>query len=218
MENRMTLEQRVKARVAERSDWAENVRKVVEACGNATPEQVKQRPVEWFNTLWRNPKFANAGQGKGVPPFDRKALPVIRDITAILADRSKTLGDRITRASSLAARRLGQGELRNPFLLRTLLILEGGRYGSIATKEQVNALLDLAGKPSRMDWKDASSIDSALRDVRDLLEEWSPKVGATTPEHRAMVPWILRDEWESVTDAGGAAPPEGSALSSLTLT
>ena len=109
-------------------------------------------------------------------------------MTALLADRRKSLGDRFCGAREECDRFFTQTQL--PVILRTLLILEGGRFGTIATKVYTNLLLKWASKPE-LNYREAASITMALENVKTLIEEWAPRAGATKLGERARIPWHL---------------------------
>ena len=111
-------------------------------------------------------------------------------MTQALCDRTKPLGERVVAARAAYEDTFSAIHVQLPILLRTLLILEGGRYGTVATKSYLNPLLKWAGKPE-IDYAKPSSITSALKSVGELIDEWATKVGANSIGERAGIAWHL---------------------------
>jgi len=168
------------------TEWGHDIEKFAPDYGKLRPKHVPKLADEKLRRLWSAQWFArvhyefprpNASQWKG-----------LRSMTALLVDRTKPLGDRFC-----AARELCRGffkPVQSPVLLRALLIVEGGLFGSIATMNHTNRLLKDVGNPE-FNYDDADSITLALKHVKELIEKWAPEVGATTLGERARIPWHL---------------------------
>jgi hypothetical protein len=179
----------LRARLAQGVPWTKDIEEFAAAFGNLNPDQVAQLPNEQLWKLWTATKFAQTGT-PGLPTPNADQWSGIRRMTQLLCNRSQPLGERFDAARAVFRETFTAEQVQLPVLLRTLLILEGGRFGSIAAKSHLNPLLQWAGKPE-MDYRNAASITSALESIGELIEEWAAKAGAKSLGERASIPWHL---------------------------
>jgi hypothetical protein len=170
----------------ESADWGQRIEQYAADYGQLKPNQVQLLPEVKLRGLWSAQGFANVRYE--FPRINANQLQGLRTMTALLADRSKSLGDRFCLAREECRKIFTRTQ--PPVILRTLLILEGGRFGTIATKVWTDLLLKQAGKPE-LDFGEADSITVALENVKALMEKWAPSVGATKLGERARIPWHL---------------------------
>jgi len=171
----------------EHTDWGQRIEQFVADYGQLKPAQVPSLPEENLRKLWWAVSFAETGSfGLSKPTGNQ--LRGLRTMTTLLADRSKSLGVRFLGARKVCDKSFAKTQL--PVILRTLLILEGGLFGTIVTKNSTNLLLKWAGKPE-LNYGEPASITLALENIRALIEEWAPRVDATKLGERARIPWHL---------------------------
>jgi hypothetical protein len=200
----MTIEsntlRRLREHLDEAADWGQRIEQFVADYGQLKPANVPSLSKEELKKLWWASPFAETGSF-GLSEPNPNQLQGLRTMTSLLADRSKSLGDRFSSAREACEKTFPKAQL--PVILRTLLILEGGLFGTIVTKNSTNRLLKWAGKPE-LDYREAASITLALENVRTLIEEWAPRVDATKIGERARIPWHL---CEMIKEEGGETPP-----------
>jgi predicted RNA-binding protein with PUA-like domain len=170
----------------ESAGWGQRIEKIVADYGQLKPNQVPSLSETKLRGLWSAQGFARAGYELSRP--DANQLQGLRTMTSLLADRRKSLGDRFCGAREECKKFFTKTQ--PAVILRTLLILEGGTFGSIATKEWTNVLLKEAGKPE-LDFGEADSITLALENLKGLIQKWAPGVGATKLGERARIPFLL---------------------------
>lgn len=119
-------------------------------------------------------------------------------MTAILADRGRPLGERLRAAYEDGRKGFGIHYVQWPSVLRTLLILEGGKYGTIASRTRANKLLEWAGKPS-MDFANAQSITDGLFALGDIINSWASKLGLEDVNDTSRIPVCLYDAIKTPT-------------------
>ena len=186
----------LKVRLEKGVPWTKNVEELVAIFGKLEPSQAAQLGNEELWKLWTATRFAETGS-PSLPTPTTEQWPGIRKMTQLLCDRSQLLGERFEAARAVCREIFSADQVQLPVLLRTLLILEGGRFGTVATKSHLNPLLKWAGKPE-IDYTKPSSITSALESVGELIDEWAVKVGANSIGERASIAWhicmILKDD------------------------
>lgn len=185
----------LKVRLIKGVTWTKNVEELAATFGKLEPTQVEQLGNEQLWKLWTATKFAETGT-PSLPNPTTEQWPGIRKMTQLLCDRTQPFGERFESALAVYREIFSADQVQLPILLRTLLILEGGRFGTVATKSHLNPLLKWAGKPE-IDYGKPSSITSALENVGELIDEWATKVGANSIGERASIAWhicmILKD-------------------------
>jgi hypothetical protein len=105
------------------SDWGQRIEQFVADYGQLKPAQVPSLPEEKLRKLWWAASFAETGSF-GLSKPNANQLRGLRNMTSLLADRSKSLGDRFCSARKACEKTFPKAQL--PVILRTLLILEGG--------------------------------------------------------------------------------------------
>jgi len=191
MNNEPEIISQLKVRLEEGVPWAKNVEELAATFGKLEPAQVEQFGNEQLWKLWTSTKFAETGT-PSLPNPTTEQWPGIRKMTQLLCDRTQPLGERFEAARAVYRETFSADQVQLPILLRTLLILEGGRFGTVATKSHLNPLLKWAGKPE-IDYNNPPSITSALESVGELIDVWATKVGANSIGERASIPWHLRE-------------------------
>jgi hypothetical protein len=198
---------KLKARLEKGVPWSKVVEEFAATFGKLEPTQVAHLANEQVWKLWNASKFAQTGT-PGLPNLKSpEQWEGVRKMTRLLCDRSQTLGERFDAARAVFQDTFTPDQLQLPVLLRTLLILEGGRFGTVATKSHLNPLLKWAGKPE-MDYAKPATITTALQNVGELIEAWAPKAGAESLGDRASIPWHLC----KIIEAGLALPAADSEL------
>lgn len=190
-------------RLDQSSEWGSRIDQFVPDYENVQPADVIKLSQDKLWKLWAANWFANTGT-PGLPTPEVKQWDGLRKMTALLADRSKPLGERFFAARDACKETYTTAETQLPVILRALLILEGGALGTVATKRYTNLLLKWAGKPE-MNYNDPASITEALVNVAALTKEWSAKAGAVTVGERARIPWHLCEILE--TEMGDETKP-----------
>lgn len=179
----------LKARLQGGAAWGKHIEEFVASYGDINPADVAGLQTEQLWKLWTASKFAETGT-PGLPTPTADQWDGVREMTRLLCDRSQASGARFAAAKLVCEKTFKEEQLQLPLILRTLLLLEGGRLGTIATKSYTNLLLKWAGKPE-LDYRDSASITNALAHVGELMEHWAAKVGATLIGDRARIPWYL---------------------------
>ena len=179
----------LKARMQEGVPWSKDVEEFAAAFGKLEPTQVSQLSNDQLWKLWNATKFAETGT-PGLPNPTTEQWEGVRQMTRLLCDRKQALGDRFDAARLVFRETFSARQVQLPVILRTLLILEGGRFGTIATKSYLNPLLLWAGKPG-LNYANPASVTSAMESVGKLVEEWATKVDAMAVGERASIPWHL---------------------------
>lgn len=191
MNNETEIISQLKVRLEKGVPWAKNVEELAATFGKLEPTQVAQLGNEQLWKLWTSTKFAETGT-PSLPNPTTEQWPNIRKMTQLLCDRTQPLGERFEAARAVYRETFSANQVQLPVLLRTLLILEGGRFGTLATKSHLNSVLKWADNPV-IDYTKPSSITSALESVGELIDEWAAKVGANSVGERASIPWHLRE-------------------------
>ena len=193
MKNEQAIQRELTHRLS--PDWTEGIEEYARVYQKLAPDQVQSLTKNELWVLWVGKGFADVQVQFPTP--NPGQLQELRNATKFLVDRSKSLGDRFCGAleSLLEAVRLKDftlHQVQRPVILRTLLILEGGTYGTVASVSKTNVLLDWADKPEpKLDLHEAASFTHALENVKTLIGEWAPRVGATKLGERAQIPWHL---------------------------
>jgi hypothetical protein len=199
MKSEPEIVSQLKLRIEKVVPWIKNVEELVATFGKLEPTQVEQLEDEQVWKLWTASKFAETGT-PSLPNPTTEQWPGIRKMTQLLCDRTQPLGERFESARAECREVFSADHVQLPVLLRTLLILEAGRFGTVATKSHLNPLLKWAGKPE-IDYSKPSSITSALESVGELIDQWAAKVGTDSVGERASIPWHLCEILESKSAA-----------------
>ena len=189
MNNEAGIVSQLKSRLEGGTAWGKHIEEFVASYGNLNPPDVAELQTEHLWKLWTASKFAETGT-PGLPTPTEEQWEGLREMTRLLCDRSKLVGERFEAAKVACEKTFNADQLQLPLILRTLLILEGGRCGTVATKSYTNLLLKWAGK-SELNYRNSASITSALTHVRELMDHWAAKAGATSSGERARIPWYL---------------------------
>lgn len=200
---------RLRSLVAERAGWREGARAFINQFGNLEPAGVEGLAREDLWKLWAGSKaFASTGVPSVPKPESEEQWRSLRELTTLLADRSRSPGQRFVDAVARSRELIGARQTQPPNVMRVLMILAGGRYGTIVSRSNINKLLDWADEP-RLDLSDPASVDAALSVMERLAAEWGERLGIADLVERAKIPWLLRDLVvsgsgdERLTDAGG---------------
>jgi predicted RNA-binding protein with PUA-like domain len=208
MKTEAELTAELKEQLATYQDWGGRIEELLREYGQTTPEDVQGMEREKLWKLWSSTDLAQTGTHTLPSPKNDEQWEGLRQMTAILADRTKPLGDRFCEAHAVSRKVMGVRETQPPIILRTLLTFEGGKYGTIATKSHTNALLGWLKKPE-MDYKNPASITEALNSMAGVIAAWGPRAGVKEVGELARIPWHLR---EAVGDeAGGSMKEEAPA-------
>lgn len=189
MNNETEIVSQLKARLQKGVPWGKVVGECAATYGHLNPADITGLENDQVWKLWTATKFAETGT-PSLPNPTAEQWAGLRQMTQLLCDRNQTLGTRFEAARAVYRDTFTADHVQLPVLLRTLLILEGGRCGTIATKSYLNPLLQWAGKPE-MDYRTPDSITSALENIRAIIEAWAEKVGAVSLGDRACIPWHL---------------------------
>lgn len=127
----------LKVRLEKGVPWTKNVEELVAIFGKLEPSQAAQLGNEELWKLWTATRFAETGS-PSLPTPTTEQWPGIRKMTQLLCDRSQLLGERFEAARAVCREIFSADQVQLPVLLRTLLILEGGRFGTVATKSHLN--------------------------------------------------------------------------------
>jgi hypothetical protein len=187
------------------TEWGNRIEQFVPDYEKLKPDDVASLAEGKLWKLWCGSWFAETGT-PGLPKPNTKQWQDLRNMTALLADRTKSLGERYCATAEACERAFTAQKTQPPVILRTLLILEGGLYGTVATRRYTNLLLKWAGKPE-LNYREPASITMALDNVRALVEEWAPKIGVTKLGERARIPWHLCEIIETEAAAEGSGSP-----------
>jgi hypothetical protein len=195
MKNETEIVSQLKSRRQRSASWSKNVEEYAATYGHLNPADIPGLTNDQLWKLWTASKFAETGT-PSLPTPTADQWEGLRKMTQLLCDRSQALGERFNAARAVYQKTFTADQVQLPVLLRTLLILEGGRYGTIGAKSHMNRLLQWAGKPE-MDYRNPGSITSALENVRAIIEAWAVKVGTDSLGERAYISWhlceIIRD-------------------------
>jgi hypothetical protein len=185
-----------------RADWGEIIEDYVDEFGGINPAKARGLSDEQLKKLWWAPRFAETGAPGLSKPQDGK-WQYVQAMTGFLADRSISVGERICGA------RIKFGpffkNLPANVILRSLLILEAGKFGTVTTKDWINRLLSEIGEQD-LEFDDPASITLALCNLKALISKVAPELGATTIGFRARIPWHLCQIIESHSGVGEANP------------
>jgi predicted RNA-binding protein with PUA-like domain len=192
MKNEAQLIQVVKEYLKNATDWRDRIEKFAPNFEKLQFGDVATLPEEKLWKLWSGSWFANTGTFDVPKPTTPQKWGHLRAVTALLADRTKSLGERFVTTRAKGKELFGAAKFPMPAILRTLLILEGGKYGTIATKIYTDKLLAWANEPP-VDLSDPESITQALESIPVIIQEWAPKVNAVSLGERAQIPWILAE-------------------------
>ncbi len=187
--NEAEIVSQLKARLQKCVPWGRAVLDCAATYGHLKPGDIAGLGNDQLWKLWTATKFAETGT-PSLPNPTAEQWPGLRQMTQLLCDRNQTCGIRFEAARAVYRETFKADQVQLPVLLRTLLILEGGRCGTIATKSHLNPLLQWASKPG-MDYRTPDSITSALENIRAIIEEWADKVGDVSLGDRACIPWHL---------------------------
>lgn len=193
MEDEETLTAQVKARLAD-VQWNVGLAEFTEAYGSLSPGDIEKLPQDRLFKLWSNEakRFASTGVPPVREPDSPAAWNCLRQMTMTLADPSRPPGERFVAAREESRKAFTTHQASAPNVMRSLLILANGRYGTIVTANNINVVLEWAGKP-RIRLKSAESVTKALEALEEIIEEWSSRVEASSPEQRARLPWTLKE-------------------------
>ncbi len=189
MNNETEIVSQLKARLQRGVPWGKVVEECIAAFGHLNPTDIAGIENDQLWKLWTATKFAETGT-PSLPNPTPEQWPGIRKMTQLLCDRNQPLGERFVNTRAVYRETFSAEQVQPPVILRTLLILEGGRFGTVATKSHLDPLLKWAGKPE-MDYRNPASITNALENVLAIIEAWSAKVGSVSPGDRACIPWHL---------------------------
>jgi predicted RNA-binding protein with PUA-like domain len=191
MKTEAELTKELKERLAQGQGWGSGIEELAHQYEQTTPQDVQGMDKEKLWKLWSSTDLTGAGPNLPHPKSD-KQWKTLRRMTVLLADKTKSLGERFCAAYSECQKVLGVQQTQSPIVLRTLLTLEGLKYGTIATKSDTNAVLEWL-KKAEMNFKDPASITEALKSKAGLIETWGPRVGAKGIGELARIPWYLRE-------------------------
>jgi predicted RNA-binding protein with PUA-like domain len=191
----------IEQRLIDWADWGRRIEAYAKEFGTVTSADVASMDEEKIWRLWKCSGFAETGTFDVPKPTSEEGWQQLRDVTSILADRSKSVGERFTSARNQCKKFFGSQNAPSPAILRALLILEGAQYGTVATRNYSNMLLAWANRPL-LDYSDAKSITGALESIRELGNEWSDKLGLKSIGDRARVPWHLCEAVKNGEEAG----------------
>ena len=178
------------AKVKEHAEWGDSIDEFIGQFAGLKPADARKMEEEALYKMWIASNFAETGTHHQPRPKDAAQWKCLREMTALLADRSQPLGERFRAAYEEGRKGFGIRYIQPPNVLRTLLILEGGKYGTIATKNHTNRLLEWLGKPL-MDYANAQSITDGLQAVGDAITLWSSKLGFDAVRDKARIPWHI---------------------------
>jgi predicted RNA-binding protein with PUA-like domain len=195
MKTEAQIEEILKKKLVEAQGWDANIEELVKEYGSASPSDIQKMDNDKIWKIWSTANFAETGTHHLPRPKNQAQWDGLREMTAILADKSKALGDRFSAAQSLSQKVIGVQQTQPPIILRSLLTLEGGKYGTIATKSHTNVVLDWL-KKEYLEYKSATSITNALKAMAGVIETWAPRLGAKRVGEMARIPWHLREALE----------------------
>ena len=185
-------------KIKDKHDYRQNIEKVLRQFSKLTPEDARKIEEDDLYKLWTASRFASTGPSPALPrPKNTSQWKCLREMTALLADRRRPLGERLRAAYENGRKGFGIQYVKRPSVLRTLLILEGGKYGTIASGTWTNKLLEWAGKPS-IDFANAQSITDGLLVVGDIINSWASKLGLDDVNDTSMIPCCLYDLYEAI--------------------
>jgi hypothetical protein len=180
-------------KIKKNHDYRKRIEKILRQFSKLTPEDARKIEEDDLYKLWTASRFAGIGAAPSLPrPENTSQWKCLREMTALLADRRRPLGERLRAAYEDGQKEFGIHYLSRPSVLRTLLILEGGKYGTIASGRWTNKLLEWAGKPS-IDFANAQSITDGLLAVGDIINSWASKLGLDDVNDTSMIPCCLYD-------------------------
>jgi|GEM_PF-1735346 len=208
MNNDTAIVSQLKSRLQRSASWSKITEEYAAAFGQLNPADIAGLDNDQLWRLWTASKFAETGT-PSLPTPTTEQWEGVRQMTRLLCDRSQDLGARFNAARAVYREIFSSDQVQLPVLLRTLLILEGGRYGTIAAKSHVNRLMQWAGKPE-MDYRNPGSITIAMENVRAIIEEWALKVGTVSLGERACISWHLCE----ILENGKASATANSVRSS----
>ncbi len=177
-------------KIKDESEWGVDIDKYLGEFSGLTSGAVQQLPDDVLYRLWTASRFAETGTPNQPRPKNPEQWKCLRKMTALLAGHNLPLGDRFRAAYEKGQQGFGKPYMQPPIVLRTLLILEGGKYGTIATKIHTNRLLQWASRPA-MDFANAQSITDGLQAVSDVMSTWGTKLGLAALHDTARIPWYL---------------------------
>ncbi len=179
-------------KIKDKRDYRQNIEKVLRQFSKLTPEDARKIEEDDLFKLWTASLFAQTGTYGQPRPKNASQWKCLREMTALLADRRQPLGERYRAAYEEGKKGFGPRYIKAPNILRTLLILEGGKYGTIVSGTWTNKLLEWAGKPS-IDFANAQSITDSLLAVGDIINSWASKLGLDDVNDTSMIPCCLYD-------------------------
>jgi predicted RNA-binding protein with PUA-like domain len=183
-------------KIKDHHEWRENIGEILLKFSKLTPEDAHKMEEDDLYKLWMAYLFAETGVYNQPRPKSASQWKCLREMTAILADHKRPLGERFRAAFDEGRKEFGHRQIQAPNVLRTLLILEGGKYGTIATKSYTNSLLVWAGKPE-MDFANPKSITDGLNAVGAIITSWASKLGLNDINDTARIPWYLCEAIET---------------------
>ena len=180
-------------KIKDNHDYRKNIEEFLSQFSKLTPEDARKIEEDDLFKLWTASRFASTGPSPTPSrPENTSQWKCLREMTALLADRMRPLGERLRAAYEDGRKGFGIKYVRRPSVLRTLLILEGGKYGTIASGKWTNELLEWAGKPS-IDFANAQSITDGLLAVGDIINSWASKLGLDDVNDTSLIPCCLYD-------------------------
>ena len=180
-------------KIKDNYDYRKNIEEFLSQFSKLTPEDARKIEEDDLYKLWTASRFASTGAAPNLPrPKNTSQWKCLREMTALLADRRRPLGERLRAAYEDGRKGFGIRYVGRPSVLRTLLILEGGKYGTIASGTWTNKLLEWAGKPS-IDFANAQSITDGLLAVGDIINSWASKLGLDDVNYTSLIPCCLYD-------------------------
>lgn len=208
------LEAQVLAKIKENQEWHESIELTLDKFSKLSPADAYKINEDDLYRLWIANRFANTGAYNQPRPKNDSQWKCLREMTAILADHNRPLGERFRAAYDEGPKGFAKQFIQAPNILRTLLILEGGKYGSVATKNHTNNLLKWAQKPE-MDYNNPQSITDGLNAVAEIITSWASKLGLSDVADTARIPWYLCEAIEKPLPTNSEPNPEFDMSRSL---
>src|SRR2546430_343303 len=97
----------LKERIAAAQSWDASIEELVKEYGSASPSDIQKMDNERIWKVWSTANFAETGTHHLPRPKNQAQWDGLRQMTAILADKSKLPGDRFCAAHSLSQKVIG---------------------------------------------------------------------------------------------------------------